>query len=198
MAYDTDVYRIGRWQIAATLLHEMGHLARFPTKAECENTMDAANTYAPLIRSVRPRRVTPGDTVTISGISFGPSQESTDRITLNGADVGRALSWRWRHAGQGQIRFRVPQGAASGPLVVENNRVRSNAVSLTIVPAAEEAGAAGAQPVLRPPPHYRSRRPQTSLRAISLGRTRAAAHPMPAAARALAPRTGSPHHRCIP
>ncbi|MHB1319514.1 MAG: hypothetical protein ACYCYF_12930, partial [Anaerolineae bacterium] len=27
MAYDTDMYRIGRWQIAATLLHEMGHLA---------------------------------------------------------------------------------------------------------------------------------------------------------------------------
>lgn len=150
MAYDTDVYRIGRWQVAATLLHEMGHLARFPTEAECENTMDAANTYAPLIRSVRPRRAAPGDTVTISGISFGPSQESADRVTLNGADVGRALIWRWRHAGQGQIQFRVPQGATSGPLVVENNRVQSNAVQLTIVPVAEEAGAAGAAPAPGP------------------------------------------------
>jgi len=130
MAYDTDVYRIGRWQIAATLLHEMGHLARFPTKAECENTMDAANTYAPLIRSVRPRRVTPGDTVTISGISFGPSQESTDRITLNGADVGRALSWRWRHAGQGQ-RF---ASACRRALPVARSLSRTTACGATQCP----------------------------------------------------------------
>jgi hypothetical protein len=152
MAYDTGVYRIGRWQIAATLLHEMGHLARFPTEAECENTMDAANTYAPLIRRVRPRSAAPGDTVTISGISFGPSQESTDRVTLNGIDVGPALIWRWQHAGQGQIRFRVPQEASSGPLVVENNRVSSNAVQFTVTPAADEAEAPAPAAAAAPAP----------------------------------------------
>lgn len=160
MAYDIDMYRIGRWQIAATLLHEMLHLAGATgaegQEARAENTIDAARVYAPMIRRVRPRSAAPGDTVTISGISFGPSQESTDRVTLNGVDVGRVLSWRWQHAGQGQIRFRVPEGATSGPLVVENNTVRSNAVQLTVVGAEgggeEPAPATEAAPAPAPEP----------------------------------------------
>ncbi len=136
MAYDTLIYRIGRWQIAATLLHEMGHLSGL-TGAEaderrCEGAIDAARVYAPFIESVRPRQAAPGDEVTISGMSFGPSQESTDRVTIGGVDAGRATAWEWRHAGGGTIRVRVPTGAHSGELVVENNRIPSNRVPLRI------------------------------------------------------------------
>lgn len=140
------MYRIGRWQIAATLMHEMMHLAGVSSSARdeaaAEKAIDAARLYAPFVQWVRPRRVSPGDTVTIGGISFGPSQGAADRVTLGRVDVGRVLSWRWRHACQGQIRFRVPRNVASGALVVENNTVCSNTVPLAVVPAAEETEAA--------------------------------------------------------
>jgi hypothetical protein len=154
MAYDTDMYRIGRWQIAATLLHEMGHLAGITgaegQEAKAENTIEAASTYAPWIRRISPGRVAPGGIVTISGISLGAAQGPTDRVTLGGVDVGRVLSWQWRHAGQGQIRFRVPEGAASGPVVVENNTVPSNAIQLTVV--APEGGGEEPMPAAEAPP----------------------------------------------
>jgi len=134
MAYDTTIYRIGKWQIAATLLHEMGHLARFPTEAECEGAPEAARTYAPLIQSIRPRQARVGEEVLITGISFGASQSAVDKVEFNGVDGGRARVWQWRHNTQGQIRINVPAGAASGPVVVINNNVRSNAVNFTVLP----------------------------------------------------------------
>lgn len=133
MAYDTFIYRLGRWQIAATLLHEMGHLAGFRTEEECENAIDAGYVYAPFIQSVNPTKGREGTLVTISGISFGPRQERMDRVTFGGVDAGRVVSWQWTHAGQGQIRVRVPQGARSGPIVVENNRIPSNGVPFQVI-----------------------------------------------------------------
>jgi hypothetical protein len=136
MAYDTLIYRIGRWQIAATLLHEMGHLSGLTSseadERKCEGAIDAGRVYAPFIQSVQPRQAAPGDLVTISGMSFGPRQESTDRVSIGGADVGRATAWEWQHAGGGTIQARVPAGAESGPVVVENNRIPSNGVPLRV------------------------------------------------------------------
>ncbi len=134
MAYDPYMYRLGRWQIAATLLHEMGHLARFPTEEECEGAIDAGRTYAPYIESVQPRAARVGQVVIIRGITFGRSQGTRDRVLFNGVDAGAALSWSWQHNTQGQIRVRVPAGATSGPLVVVNNNVRSNQVSFRVIP----------------------------------------------------------------
>jgi hypothetical protein len=132
MAYDTLMYRIGRWQIAATLLHEMGHLASFATEELCERAIDAGNVYAPFIQSVQPRQAAPGEQVTIRGMSFGPRQESTDRVTFGGMDAGRVPTWEWQHAGGGTIQARVPAGATGGPIVVENNRIPSNAVPFRV------------------------------------------------------------------
>jgi hypothetical protein len=134
MAYDPLIFRIGRWQIAATLLHEMGHLANFATEEECEETTEVGRTYAPFITSVSPRRARVGDEVVIGGISFGLQQTAIDRVEFNGVDGGRAISWEWQHDTQGQIHIRVPEGATSGPVVVINNNVRSNPIHLTVLP----------------------------------------------------------------
>jgi hypothetical protein len=133
MAYDPYIYRIGRWQIASTLLHEMGHLARFPTEELCEQTLEAARAYSPFIESIAPQQARVGDEVTIRGMSFGPSQTAVDRVEFSGVDAGTVVSWRWSHAG-GEIRVRVPAGATSGPVTVISNNIRSNEVRFRVMP----------------------------------------------------------------
>lgn len=180
-------------------MHEMMHLAGVSSSARdeaaAEKAIDAARLYAPFVQWVRPRRVSPGDTVTIGGISFGPSQGAADRVTLGRVDVGRVLSWRWRHACQGQIRFRVPRNVASGALVVENNTVCSNTVPLQWSLQQRRPRRHVLQHQQR---QRRPQRPQTSQPARSPGRTRAAVPPMLAATSVAGQRKGSPRRRCIP
>jgi len=133
MAYDPYIYRIGKWQIASTLLHEMGHMAKFPKEEICEETLEAARAYCPFIESVTPRQARVGDEITIKGMSFGPKQTETDKIECNGVDAGSATSWVWTHAG-GEIKVPVPAGATSGPVVIINNNIRSNGVNFRVLP----------------------------------------------------------------
>jgi hypothetical protein len=133
MAYDPYIFRIGKWQIASTLLHEMGHLASFATEAQCEDTLEAARAYCPFIGSISPRQGRVGDEITITGMSFGPTQTADDKVEFNGVDAGMAVSWSWSHAG-GEIKVRIPAGASTGPLCVVNNNIRSNEVNFTVLP----------------------------------------------------------------
>ena len=133
MAYDTLIYRIGKWQIASTLLHEMGHLANIRDEKICEEALEAARAYCPFIESIVPRQGRVGDEVTIKGISFGPSQTADDKVEFNGVDAGMAVSWSWSDAG-GEIKVRVPAGAATGPVCIINNNIRSNGVNFTVLP----------------------------------------------------------------
>jgi hypothetical protein len=133
MAYDPYIFRIGRWQIASTLLHEMGHLASFATEAQCEDTLEAARAYCPFIESISPRQGRVGDEITITGMSFGPTQTADDKVEFNGVDAGMAVSWSWSHAG-GEIKVCIPTGASTGPLCVVNNNIRSNEVNFSVLP----------------------------------------------------------------
>jgi hypothetical protein len=133
MAYDPYVYRIGRYMMASTLLHEMGHLASFPTEEQCENTTETARVYTPFIERIRPRSAAPGTRVTIRGMNFGFSQTPVDKIFFNGTDAGNAESWNWTHEDQSTAVINVPAEASSGPVWVENNRVKSNEVPFTVV-----------------------------------------------------------------
>jgi hypothetical protein len=132
IAYDPFMYRMGWVSIAATLLHEMGHLAGFLTEAECEQAPEMGWTYAPFLQSITPRQGRVGDEITIQGISFGASQTDTDHVEFNGVDAGKSVSWTWSHAG-GEIHVRVPAGATTGPVVIINNNVRSNGVNFTVL-----------------------------------------------------------------
>ena len=135
LAYDNFIYRVGRYQIAATIIHEMAHLAGLTgaNERECENAVETSRVYAPFIRSISPRRVSVGDLSTIRGFSFGFSQTSVDKIFINGVDAGLANTWTWSHADQNTITIRVPAGATSGPVRVQNNNVSSNSENITII-----------------------------------------------------------------
>jgi len=134
ISYDTLIYRLGKWQIASTLLHELAHNAGIANEKTAEETLEAARAYCPYIMSIAPHQGRAGDEVTIKGISFGPQQSADDKVEFNGVDAGAAVSWTWSHAGGCVVKVRVPAGAASGPICVINNNVRSNEVNFTVLP----------------------------------------------------------------
>ncbi|RZN35500.1 MAG: DUF4157 domain-containing protein [Methanophagales archaeon ANME-1-THS] len=137
IAYDPDVYRIGRWFIASTLLHEMMHACGQNDERTCEMAPDECYVFTPyIIRTITPSSGRVGDVVSIEGaFSVGPTQGPSDRIEFGGIDAGRALSWVYAHAGT-VIRVRVPAGLTPGRVnvVVINNTIPSNPRSFTVRP----------------------------------------------------------------
>lgn len=135
---DPYIYRIGRWAIVATILHELMHMCGLGTteanELACERAVERCRTYTPFIESVSPRSGPVGTVVTITGFGFGLAQGSTDRVEFNGVDAGRAIRWQYTHDVGSEIRIRVPAGARTGSLVVINNRVRSNVFRFTVTP----------------------------------------------------------------
>jgi len=137
ISYDNYIYRMGRWSIASTLLHEMMHSGGQNDERTCEMAPDECYVFTPFTTSsVAPSRGRVGDTVTIRGaFSVGPSQGPNDRIMFGNVDAGRALSWIYSHAGT-RIRVRVPAGLAAGraDVVIINNNVRSSPIRFTVLP----------------------------------------------------------------
>jgi hypothetical protein len=80
---------------------------------------------SPVIIGVIPNVATVGAMVIVNGQSFGDSQ-GTSVLSLNGASIAVA-SWS-----NETITFAVPNGAASGNIVITVNGSASNAVPLTI------------------------------------------------------------------
>ena len=81
VSYNLRAFRIGRWEIAATLLHEMFHtcdLTRDDLREfRAEAATEACAFYAPWIVSATPKDVKVGDTVTIPGFQFGQNRMPT-------------------------------------------------------------------------------------------------------------------------
>ncbi len=139
IAYNTRSYRIGRYFMASTLLHEMFHTCDpiFDARDEidAENAVETCRLHTPFISDVTPTSAPVGAQVTISGVSFGEAQGANDRVEFNGVN-GNVLSWGFvggaGNSGQ-RIVVEVPAGATSGNLVVINNNVRSNRCRFTVV-----------------------------------------------------------------
>jgi hypothetical protein len=79
----------------------------------------------PQISNVSPVIVGPGVSMTITGTSFGVSQQS-GAVLLNNS-IGTVVSWN-----NTQIVVTVPSGTSAGKLYVRQNGVNSNAVSFAI------------------------------------------------------------------
>jgi hypothetical protein len=79
----------------------------------------------PQISNVSPVIVGPGVSMTITGTSFGASQQS-GAVVLNNS-IGTVVSWNTT-----QIVVTVPSGTSAGKLYVRQNGVNSNAVTFTI------------------------------------------------------------------
>jgi hypothetical protein len=79
----------------------------------------------PQITNVSPAIVGPGVSMTITGTSFGASQQS-GAVVLNNS-IGTVVSWN-----NTQIVVTIPSGTSAGKLYVRQNAVNSNAVAFTI------------------------------------------------------------------
>jgi hypothetical protein len=82
----------------------------------------------PELASVTPNPAAVGETVTISGKKLGLLPMANE-IDFNGetADEEDITSWK-----DDEIRVKVPDGAASGPLVVKRGEVESNSLDFTV------------------------------------------------------------------
>ena len=137
IAYNLTAFRIGRWELAATLLHEMFHtciLGTIPNEeVTAETAVESCHLFNPFILEVNPRSGPVGTEVLIRGFGFGPAQGPRDRITFNGVDAGTATSWVLSNTDSMiRVRIPVPAGATTGPVVVENNTIPSNEVTFTV------------------------------------------------------------------
>jgi hypothetical protein len=83
---------------------------------------------APNITNLTPTSGRVGATVTIAGTSFGGNQ-GTSTVTFAGTSAGTATNW-----GASSITVNVPNGAATGSVVVTVNGVPSNGVTFTVLP----------------------------------------------------------------
>lgn len=70
-----------------------------------------------------------GDTVTITGTGFDAYSSTSSKVKFNGRDAGVASS-AW---GYSSITAKVPSGATSGSVTVENAAGTSNGVSFTVL-----------------------------------------------------------------
>lgn len=137
VAYNRTAFRMGRWFLAASLLHEIYHsCAPGDTDAEAEikaeNAVERCRLYAPFLQSVSPSSGAVGDRITLEGTGLGPRQGPVDRVELNEVTCP-IVSWTQNAGASGiTIVITVPAGAASGHIRVLNNNVASNPLAFTV------------------------------------------------------------------
>ncbi len=138
IAYNTRTYRIGRFMMASTLLHEMFHTCDpvwdATDEIQAENAIETCRLHTPFISAMSPASGPVGAVVRLSGFSFGGRRGGADQVLVNGLPAA-IRSWGFTggsgNSGQ-EIVFEVPAGATTGDVVVVNNGVRSNARSFTV------------------------------------------------------------------
>jgi hypothetical protein len=90
---------------------------------------DVKYTCTPLVESLSPISGAVGSSLIISGCSFGTPQ-GTSTITFNGTAASKVFSWS-----PSQIIATVPEGAATGDVVVTVNGAKSNGLKFTVTQA---------------------------------------------------------------
>jgi hypothetical protein len=137
IAFNLRAFRIGRFMMASTLLHEMFHTCD-PTvdqntrELNSENAVEACRLHTPWIDEVTPRRAASGTQVTIRGWGFGPIRNAVDEVRLGGI-AATIVSWGFMTdtSSRVEIVIEVPAGAGAGGIVVINNGVASNTAVFT-------------------------------------------------------------------
>jgi hypothetical protein len=140
LAFNLRAFRIGRFMMASSLLHEMFHNCDATgagtgraAELNAENAVERCRLHTPWIDTVAPRTATVGAQVTIRGWNFGPQQGTSDAVEIGGV-TANVIRWEFMAGTSSRVEIvaEVPAGAASGGLVVINNAVRSNRARLTV------------------------------------------------------------------
>jgi Domain of unknown function (DUF4157)/IPT/TIG domain len=138
IAYNQRSFRIGRFMMASTLLHEMFHTCD-PTmdatdELEAENAVEACRLHTPWIDNINTSRGAVGSNVTITGWGFGATPGPTDSVRIGGV-AAPVTSWAFLPDNSSRVRIvaEVPAGAGMGGVVVINNGVESNVAAFTVI-----------------------------------------------------------------
>lgn len=146
VAYNQKAFDIGRWEVAATLLHELFHTCDMSVddmdEILAEKATEACGFYAPWITKASPDKVRVGDTITLKGFQFGQTQDADHRVEMGGVPITAYDTWAQpKGASAVTVAFKVPEGVMADPgvakaveLVVVNHGTRSNAKSVTVEP----------------------------------------------------------------
>jgi hypothetical protein len=141
IAFNLRSFRIGRFMMASTLLHEMFHTCDPTPRADqntrelnSENAVEACRLHTPWIDQITPGRSAPGTRILISGWGFGPVRSRADRVLIGGVSA-RIFSWDFTTDASSRVEIvaEVPPGASGGDVIVINNGVESNTASFTIL-----------------------------------------------------------------
>ncbi|NJL46811.1 MAG: DUF4157 domain-containing protein [Leptolyngbyaceae cyanobacterium SM2_5_2] len=141
IAFNLRSFRIGRYMMASTLLHEMFHTCDPTPRAtqnlrefNAENAVEVCRLHTPWIDVVSPRSAAVGSRITIRGWGFGPTQGSTDEVRIGGIPA-IVVSWAFMtdNSSRVEIVAEVPAGTAGGGVTIVNNGVVSNVARFTVV-----------------------------------------------------------------
>jgi hypothetical protein len=146
IAYNRQAYDIGRWELAATLLHELFHTCDFTTddmdEILAEKATEACGFYAPWLVDAAPGEAHVNDLVSVRGYQLGQAQDGDHFLEFGGTRIASYDKWE-QAKGQSQvaIEFKVPEEIAytmTGPekldLVAVNHGFRSNSKPVKVAP----------------------------------------------------------------
>ncbi len=114
VGYNMQAFEIGRWEVAATLLHEMFHTCDMSTddmdEILAEQAAEACGFYAPWILSASPRSLDVGDVLTLKGYQFGQTQDGDHYVEMGGVRIMNYRKWEQaKGASSVRVEFVVPQ-----------------------------------------------------------------------------------------
>jgi len=114
VAYNQYAYDIGRWEIAATLLHEMFHTCDMSEddmdEILAEEATETCGFYAPWITSIEPASLDVGDTLKLWGYQFGQKQDADHYVRMGSTQITNYKRWEQPKAASSvQVEFEVPK-----------------------------------------------------------------------------------------
>lgn len=114
VAYNQYAYDIGRWEIAATLLHEMFHTCDMTTddmdEILAERAAEFCGFYAPWITRINPTSLDVGDVIKLRGYQLGQTQDANHYVTMGGVKITDYQRWEQpKSASSVRVEFKVPE-----------------------------------------------------------------------------------------
>ena len=114
VAYNQYAYDVGRWEIAATLLHEMFHTCDMSVddmdEILAEKATETCGFYAPWITKISPASLDVGDTLEIKGYQFGQKQDADHYVRMGGTKITDYKRWEQpKGASSVRVEFEVPK-----------------------------------------------------------------------------------------
>lgn len=113
IGYNETTLKAGRWDIAATLIHELFHTCDKDDLGEvlAEGATEACGFYSPVLSTPLADEVYVGDMTTITGMQLGPRNDANHYILMGGAKIGTYARWEQAAGERANIvvEFKVPE-----------------------------------------------------------------------------------------